>query len=174
MLKAEDHDPEDVDALTSAGCDAAGYELRVVDDEGRQLPNGAAGEIILRGPGLMKGYWGLPDKTAESLVDGWFHTGDVGYRDQRNFLHVVDRRDDMIISGGENVYPREVEAALREHPAQPDAAVIGLPDPKVGRSCRLRPEGRRAAGRRAEGLADCASRRLQDSAAMAPIAGTAP
>jgi acyl-CoA synthetase (AMP-forming)/AMP-acid ligase II len=80
----------------------------------------------------MKGYWGLPDKTAESLVDGWFHTGDVGYRDQRNFLHVIDRRDDMIISGGENVYPREVEAALREHPAQPDAAVIGLPDRKWG------------------------------------------
>jgi acyl-coenzyme A synthetase/AMP-(fatty) acid ligase len=71
MLKAEDHDPEDIDALTSAGCDAAGYELRVVDDEGRQLPNGAAGEIILRGPGLMKGYWGLPDKTAESLIDGY-------------------------------------------------------------------------------------------------------
>ena len=80
----------------------------------------------------MTGYWGLPDKTAESLIDGWFHTGDVGYRDQRNFLHVVDRRDDMIVSGGENVYPREVEAALGEHPANPDAAVIGLPDPKWG------------------------------------------
>jgi acyl-CoA synthetase (AMP-forming)/AMP-acid ligase II len=132
MLKAEDHDPEDIDALTSAGCDAAGYELRVVDDEGRQLPNGAAGEIILRGPGLMKGYWGLPDKTAESLIDGWFHTGDVGYRDQRNFLHVVDRRDDMIITGGENVYPREVENALRAHPAKPDVAVIGLRDLKWG------------------------------------------
>ena len=66
MLKAEDHDPDDIDALTSAGCDAAGYELRIVDDEHRQLPNGAAGEIIVRGPGLMKGYWGLPDKTAES------------------------------------------------------------------------------------------------------------
>lgn len=134
MLKAEDHDPDDIDALTSAGCDAAGYELRIVDDEGRQLPNGAAGEIILRGPGLMKGYWGLPDKTSESLIDGWFHTGDVGYRDQRNFLHVVDRRDDMIITGGENVYPREVEDALRAHPARPDAAVIGLPDPKWGES----------------------------------------
>lgn len=132
MLKAEDHDPDDLEALTSAGCDAAGYELRIVDDEGRQLPKGVAGEIILRGPGLMTGYWGLPDKTAESLIDGWFHTGDVGYRDQRNFLHVVDRRDDMIVSGGENVYPREVEAALGEHPADPDAAVIGLPDPKWG------------------------------------------
>jgi acyl-CoA synthetase (AMP-forming)/AMP-acid ligase II len=147
ILKAEDHDPDDIDALTSAGCDAAGYELRIVDDQGRQLPNGTAGEIIVRGPGLMTGYWGLPDKTAESLIDGWFHTGDVGYRDQRNLLHVVDRRDDMIISGGENVYPREVEAALGEHPAMPDAAVIGLPDPKWGEvvACVLRDDAPSAA-----------------------------
>jgi acyl-CoA synthetase (AMP-forming)/AMP-acid ligase II len=140
LLKVEDHDPEDTEALTSAGCDAAGYELLIVDEDGRQLPKGEAGEIILRGAGLMRKYWGLPEKTAESLVDGWFHTGDLGYRDDRNFLHVIDRRNDMIISGGENVYPREVEAALAEHPAMPDAAVIGLPDPKWGEvvSCVLR------------------------------------
>ena len=98
-----------------------------------------AGEIKLRGPGLMTGYWGLPEKTAESIVNGWYHTGDVGYRDNRNFLHVVDRRNDMIISGGENVYPREVESVLAEHPAMIDAAVIGLPDPKWGEvvSCVL-------------------------------------
>jgi acyl-CoA synthetase (AMP-forming)/AMP-acid ligase II len=132
ILKAQDHNPEDTEALTSAGCDAAGYELRIVDEEGRQVPSGVPGEIILRGPGLMTGYWGHPDKTAESLVNGWFHTGDIGYRDERNFLHVVDRRNDMIISGGENIYPREVEASLGEHPAMPDAAVIGLPDPKWG------------------------------------------
>ena len=140
ILKAPDHDPNDIEALTSAGCDAAGYELCIVDDSGKQLPAGQTGEIILRGPGLMTGYWGLPEKTAESLVDGWFHTGDVGYRDGRNFLHVIDRRNDMIISGGENVYPREIEAALGEHPARPDAAIIGLPDPKWGEvvSCVLR------------------------------------
>jgi acyl-CoA synthetase (AMP-forming)/AMP-acid ligase II len=140
MLKAEDHNPDDVEALTSAGCDAAGYELRIIDENGHQLRNGEAGEIILRGAGLMTKYWGLPEKSAESLVDGWFHTGDVGYRDERNFLHVIDRRNDMIISGGENVYPREVEATLAEHPAMPDAAVIGLPDPKWGEvvSCVLR------------------------------------
>ncbi len=140
MLKAQDHDPDDIQALTSAGCDATGYELRIIDDEGQQLPNGETGEIILRGPGLMTGYWGHPEKTAESLVDGWFHTGDVGYRDERNFLHVIDRRNDMIISGGENIYPREIEAALGDHPALPDAAIIGLPDPKWGEvvSCVLR------------------------------------
>jgi len=140
LLKAEDHDPDDTDALTSAGCDAAGYELRIVDENGKQLPNGAAGEIILHGAGLMTGYWGHPDKTAASLVNGWFHTGDIGYRDERNFLHVIDRRNDMIISGGENIYPREIEAALGDHPAMPDAAVIGLPDPKWGEivSCVLR------------------------------------
>lgn len=140
LLKAEDHDPDDTDALTSTGCDAAGYELVIIGEEGSSLPNGEAGEIKLRGPGLMTGYWGLPEKTAESIIDGWFHTGDVGYRDERNFLHVIDRRNDMIISGGENVYPREVEAALAEHPAMPDAAVIGMPDPKWGEivTCVLR------------------------------------
>lgn len=139
LLKVEDHDPDDIEALTSVGCDAAGYELRIVGEDGRQLSNGKTGEIILRGPGLMTHYWGLPEKTTESLIDGWFHTGDVGYRDARNFLHVIDRRNDMIISGGENVYPREVEAALAEHPAMPVAAVIGLPDPKWGEivSCVL-------------------------------------
>jgi len=140
LLKAEDHDPDDTDALTSAGCDAAGYELRIIDENGTPLPNGEAGEIILRGAGLMTGYWRLPEKTAESLVNGWFHTGDIGYRDERNFLHVIDRRNDMIISGGENIYPREIEAALGEHPAMPDVAIIGLPDPKWGEvvSCVLR------------------------------------
>jgi len=140
ILKARDHDPGDINALTSAGCDAAGYELRIIGEDGEQLPAGEPGEIILRGPGLMSGYWGLPEKTAESLVDGWFHTGDVGYRDERNFLHVIDRRNDMIISGGENIYPREIEAALGDHPAMPDTAIIGLPDPKWGEivSCVLR------------------------------------
>lgn len=139
MLKAQDHDPDDTEALSSAGCDAAGYELRIVDEKGKQLPNGEAGEIILRGAGMMTGYWGHPEKTAESLIDGWFHTGDIGYRDERNFLHVIDRRNDMIISGGENIYPREIEAALGEHPAMPDAAIIGLPDAKWGEvvSCVL-------------------------------------
>jgi len=140
MLKAADHDPDDLNALTSAGCDAAGYELRIIDDNGKQLPDGEAGEIILRGPGLMSGYWGLPEKTADSLIGGWFHTGDVGYRDERKFLHVIDRRNDLIISGGENVYPREIEAALGDHPAMPDAAIIGLPDLKWGEvvACVLR------------------------------------
>jgi len=140
VLRAEDHNPDDVIALTSAGCDAVGYEIRIIDESGKQPANGEPGEIILRGAGLMTGYWGQPEKTAESLVNGWFHTGDIGYRDERNFLHVIDRRNDMIISGGENVYPREIEAALGDHPAMPDAAVIGLPDPVWGEivSCVLR------------------------------------
>jgi acyl-CoA synthetase (AMP-forming)/AMP-acid ligase II len=139
LLRAEDHDPDDTDALSSAGCDAAGYELRIIDENGKQQPDGEAGEIILRGMGMMTGYWGHPEKTAESLIDGWFHTGDIGYRDERNFLHVIDRRNDMIISGGENIYPREIEAALGEHPSMPDAAIIGLPDPRWGEvvSCVL-------------------------------------
>lgn len=139
VLKAQDHDPDDAIALTSAGCDAAGYEIRIIDESGKQLPNGEAGEIILRGAGLMTEYWGHPEKTKESLVNGWFYTGDIGYRDERNFLHVIDRRNDMIISGGENIYPREIEAVLGDHPAMPDAAIIGLPDPVWGEiiSCVL-------------------------------------
>jgi|TARA_B100002003_G_scaffold250327_2_gene289409 acyl-CoA synthetase (AMP-forming)/AMP-acid ligase II len=132
ILRSEDHDPEDTEALTSAGCDSSGYELRIVDEEGRELPRGEPGEIILRGPGLMSKYWGLPVETSKTLANGWMHTGDIGYRDQKGFLHIVDRRTDMIISGGENVYPREVESALAIHPAAPDAAVIGLSDSTWG------------------------------------------
>lgn len=132
ILKAQDHNPDDTGALSSAGCDAAGYEIRIVDEAGKHLANGESGEIILRGAGLMTGYWGHSEKTAESILNGWFHTGDIGYRDTRNFLHVIDRRNDMIISGGENIYPREIEAILEDHPSMPDAAIIGLPNPKWG------------------------------------------
>src|SRR5690606_39491854 len=89
-------------------------------------------EIVCRGPSVMLRYWNRPEATAEALRGGWFHTGDMGYRDSRGYLHITDRRNDMIITGGENVYPREVEAALIEHPDVADVAVVGLPDPKWG------------------------------------------
>ncbi|MGE3619445.1 MAG: class I adenylate-forming enzyme family protein [Acidimicrobiia bacterium] len=132
ILHPEDHDPDDAQALTSGGSAAVSFDVRVVDEEDRPLPTGEVGEIVCRGPAVMSGYWNLPEVTAETLRGGWHHTGDLGYFDERNLVHVVDRRNDMIISGGENVYPREVEAVLAEHPAVPDVAVIGLPDERWG------------------------------------------
>ena len=123
------------DALTRAGSTGRAYfytDVRVVDADGRDCPPGEPGEIILRGPHNMVGYWNRPDATAQVLRDGWLHTGDVGTMDAEGFVTIRDRMKDMIISGGENVYPAEVENMLLGHPAVADAAVIGLPSPKWG------------------------------------------
>ena len=132
ILRPADHDPDDDEMLSSGGTDAASFEVRIHDPEDRPLPPGEIGEICCRGPAVMSGYWGLPEVSAETLRNGWMHTGDLGYWDERGYLHVADRRNDMVITGGENVYPREVEAVLSEHPAIREVAVIGLPDPKWG------------------------------------------
>ena len=118
--------------LLSCGRPLPGTEVRVVDTEGRDLPPGQVGEILLRGPQLMRGYWNLPEATAEALEGGWMHTGDAGSLDDEGFLYIQDRVKDMIVSGAENVYPREIENVLFEHPAVADAAVIGVPDARWG------------------------------------------
>jgi len=119
--------------LGSAGKPGLFGEIRVADAEGRTLEAGAVGEILYRGPNVMKGYWNRPEATAEAIdQDGWFHTGDAGYLDEDGFLFISDRVKDMVISGGENVYPAEVEGVLYEHPAVAEVAVIGLPDEKWG------------------------------------------
>ena len=102
--------------------------MRIVDDEGRELPAGEPGEICARSPGVMDGYWRAPEVTAEALRDGWLHTGDVGYLDEDGYLFIVDRKKDLIIRGGFNVYPRDVEDGLLEHPAVEMAGVVGKPD----------------------------------------------
>jgi acyl-CoA synthetase (AMP-forming)/AMP-acid ligase II len=132
ILRPEDHDPDDERKLASGGLEAVGFEVRIHDPGDRPVSPGEIGEICCRGPAVMCGYWGLPDESAETLRGGWMHTGDLGFRDERGYLHVADRRNDMIISGGENVYPREVEAVLAQHPAVRDVAVIGLPDETWG------------------------------------------
>jgi long-chain acyl-CoA synthetase len=111
-----------------------GIEVRVVDAEDRPLPPGPenVGEIVLRGHVVMKGYLGRPDATAEAMRGGWFHTGDLGYGDEEGFFYIVDRKKDLVIRGGFNVYPREVEEVLNEHPAVLEAAVIGRPDDRLG------------------------------------------
>ena len=116
----------------SAGRVYANMELQIFDDEDRPLPPGERGEICLRGPIVMKGYHNRPEDTVQILRNGWLHTGDVGYLDNEGFLFVVDRKKDMIIRGGENIYPAELEAVLHEHPAVAEAAVVGVPDEVYG------------------------------------------
>jgi fatty-acyl-CoA synthase len=116
----------------SVGLPLRHVECRVVDDHGMALPDGTPGELTIRGPNVFDGYWQRPDATREALVDGWFHTGDIAVRDRDGYLTIVDRKKDMVITGGENVYPAEVERVLTELPGVVDAAVIGLPDEKWG------------------------------------------
>lgn len=118
--------------LRSAGRASACVELEVVDPEGRSLPVGAVGEVRVRGPGVMLGYWKRPEETAAVLREGWVYTGDAGYLDADGLLFLVDRLKDMIVSGGENVFSAEVENALASHPAVAQCAVIGVPDPRWG------------------------------------------
>jgi len=120
--------------VLSIGKPIWGVEVRVVDDEDKPLPPGPEniGEIVIRGHNVMKGYYRNPDATAEAFRGGWFHTGDLAYADEDGYLFVVDRKKDLLIRGGYNVYPREIEEVLFAHPAVAEAAVIGRPDPRLG------------------------------------------
>jgi long-chain acyl-CoA synthetase len=118
--------------LGSVGLPVPGVELRIVDDDERPLPPGDVGEICCRSQFLMQGYWRAPELTAEAMRGGWFHTGDLGYVDEDGYLYVVDRKKDLIIRGGFNVFPRDVEDALLEHPAVALAGVVGRPDERYG------------------------------------------
>ena len=127
-------EPETISAKAgAAGLPAAGIGIRIVDEQGRDVPAGQAGEILLKGPNLFSGYWGRADATAEAFTeDGWFRTGDVGVRDADGYFSIVDRKKDMFISGGENVYPAEIEAALAGFEGLTEFAVIGVPDERWG------------------------------------------
>lgn len=135
-LGLAEHDINDRDRLASAGRARLGVQFRIQDDKGRELPPGEVGEIAVRGDTLMKGYWNNPEATAETIRDGWLRTGDVGYVDEQGFLYILDRSKDMIISGGNNIYPREVEEVLLRHPAVSEVCVFGVPDPEWGESVK--------------------------------------
>jgi long-chain acyl-CoA synthetase len=109
-----------------------GNEMKVVDDDDNEIPDGELGEIALRGENILKGYFKNPEATERAFRGGWFHTGDVGYRDKDGFFYIVDRKTDMIIRGGENIYPREIDEVLYKHPAVAAAATIGVPDQLYG------------------------------------------
>jgi long-chain acyl-CoA synthetase len=127
-----DGTPEQVRRLASCGKESLGIEVRVVNPDGEDVRPGEIGEIIARGPNIMLGYWRMPESTAAAIVDGWYHTGDLATIDEENFIYIVDRAKDMIISGGENIYCVEVENALYSHPAVLEAAVVGIPDETWG------------------------------------------
>jgi long-chain acyl-CoA synthetase len=118
--------------LGSVGQPIPGVQVAILDDEDRPVPTGELGEICVRGPNVMLGYYRRPEETARTLRNGWLHTGDVGRLDTDDFLYVVERKKDLIIRGGFNIYPREVEEILYAHPAVAEAAVIGMPDPVMG------------------------------------------
>jgi acyl-CoA synthetase (AMP-forming)/AMP-acid ligase II len=124
------------DLLGSAGRAAPDTQIAIVDADDRQLPPGEVGEVVVRGPQLMRGYWNQPAATEASLRGGWLHTGDVGRLDSDGYLTICDRLKDMIVSGGENVYPRAIEEVLAAHPGISEAAVIGVPDARWGEAVK--------------------------------------
>jgi len=118
--------------LNSVGKPAPYIELRIVDEHGAEVVSGTVGEIVIRGPNVMKGYWKMPEESAKVLRNDWYHTGDAGYRDDEGYVFLVDRMKDMIISGGENIYSVEVERVIDLHPAVRQCAVVGLLDDTWG------------------------------------------
>lgn len=134
-LKPHDHDPAR-NKLRSCGKPNKGVEIRIVDEDGKDVAQGEVGEIIMRAATNMKGYWNKPDATADAVRDGWFYSGDAGFLDEEGYVFIHDRVKDMIVSGGENVYPAEVENALFAHPQIADVAVIGVPDEKWGEAVK--------------------------------------
>lgn len=131
-----DGDPDCHRRLASAGIARTDVEVAIVDESGCRLDRGETGEIITRSDLVMKGYWRDPEASEKSLRGGWLHTGDLGYLDERGYLFLMDRSHDMIISGGENIYPREIEEVLVRHPAVREVAVIGVPDREWGEAVK--------------------------------------
>ncbi len=145
--------PEDAPRrLGSAGKPLFPTEVRIEGEDGGALPQGQPGEIVVRGPTVMSGYLNQPEETERVLREGWLHTGDIGYLDSDGYLYVLDRRDDLLVSGGENVYPAEVEAVLESHPAVLEAGVTGLTDERWGQRVVATVVLREDAGVSEEGL----------------------
>lgn len=135
FFKEKDHEILDNpsvqrERLLSCGRPAIGVHVRIVDDNGHDVDPGQVGEIVAKSRHIMKEYWRNPDETRKAIKNGWLHTGDMGHYDEEGYIYIVDRKDDMIVSGGENIYPREVEEVLYKHPAVLECAVFGIPDKK--------------------------------------------
>jgi acyl-CoA synthetase (AMP-forming)/AMP-acid ligase II len=138
MLRPQEHvvDGPFAHRLGSCGRARSGIGVRIVGEDDRPVPTGETGEICLRGATVMQGYWNRPDATAETLRGGWLHTGDIGTMDEHGYVYILDRTRDMVISGGLNIYPREVEEVLLTHPAVSEVCVFGVPDDKWGEALK--------------------------------------
>ncbi len=131
-LGKADHDLERPERLASCGRPSPFLRTALLDGDGKPVAAGEPGEVCVAGPVLAQGYWNLPDETAETFRDGWLHTGDVARADEDGFWYIVDRTKDMIVTGGFNVFPREVEDVIAEHPSVAQVGVVGVPDEKWG------------------------------------------
>jgi fatty-acyl-CoA synthase len=135
-LKKKEHDLSKPERFASCGRPSPWVHLALLDENNQPAPEGEAGEICVRAPLVMEGYNGLPEQTEEAFAGGWLHTGDVGRFDDEGFLHIVDRKKDMIVTGGFNVFPREIEDVISSHPAVAQVAVIGVPEEKWGEAVK--------------------------------------
>jgi fatty-acyl-CoA synthase len=135
-MRRREHDPDKPGRLSSCGRPSPWLHLALLDGEGKPVARGEPGEICVRGPLLMKGYKDMPEQTAEAFAGGWLHTGDVGRLDEEGFLYIVDRTKDMIVTGGFNVFPREVEDVLAGHATVGQVAVLGVPDEQWGEAVK--------------------------------------
>jgi fatty-acyl-CoA synthase len=132
VLRKADHDPKTPELFLSCGFPTAACDVKILDDDDREVATGEAGEICVRASHVMAEYWKRPEQTADTLKNGWLHTGDVARADERGYLYILDRKKDMIVSGGFNIFPREVEDVLSQHPDVAMVAVVGVPDDKWG------------------------------------------
>jgi fatty-acyl-CoA synthase len=132
VLRKTDHDPKKPELFLSCGFPIAVCDVRILDDDDQEVSPGEAGEICVRAPHVMKEYWKRPEQTAETLKNGWLHTGDIARADERGYMFILDRKKDMIVSGGFNIFPREIEDVLTTHADVAMCAVVGVPDDKWG------------------------------------------
>jgi fatty-acyl-CoA synthase len=166
MLFKRDHDPDRIDRLSSCGVPLCASQVALLDESGHAVPVGEVGELCVRGPLVMEGYWNRPDETAAALQHGWLHTGDMARQGADGFLTLVDRKKDLIISGGFNVYPREVEDVIAGHPAVAQCCVVGAPHPKWGEAVTAVVVLRSGASTTAEEIIACV--KAAKGSAMAP------
>jgi acyl-CoA synthetase (AMP-forming)/AMP-acid ligase II len=140
LLRPEEHvldrDEKHLQRLASTGKPVLDYEIRIVNQHGDDVKPGEVGEIIGRSEAMMKAYWQMPEETEKKLKEGWLYTGDLGRFDEDGFIYIVERKNDMIISGGVNIYPREIEEVLYKHAAVSEAAVVGVPDDHWGEAVK--------------------------------------
>jgi fatty-acyl-CoA synthase len=132
VLRKADHDPKTPELFSSCGFPIAACKVKILDDDDQEVATGEAGEICVRAPHVMAEYWKRPEQTAETLKNGWLHTGDIARQDERGYMFILDRKKDMIVSGGFNIFPREVEDVLTQHADVAMCAVVGIPDDKWG------------------------------------------